>query len=542
MTANKLESIRCTPLYTRTQRNRVFYRSRPYQNPTRFQSAPEKCAGHVRLEDRTRTCAVRALPGLALSGQSLCCCFRIVPLRETNRMFGGARLRSILVLGYILEVLASPILSAQTIKTEFGSSAPEEVTYWFKSAAIPIDSTSPQSPLDDLLPLQSSIGNARIVAMGEETHGTREFFQLKHRMLEFLVERMGFTIFGIEANWPESLVVNDYVLDGNGDPEQALAGLYFWTWNTQEVLDLIQWMRRYNQDPSHVKKVKFFGFDMQETRVAVTNVEVYLKTVDPEKANIAFAVLAPLSDAAGEREYANKSEQFRKNIAEGINSLLARFDAEKKLYVGKSSAEAWLRARHNLEIVQQAERMNSAGPIGRYSVRDRSMAENVKWILDNEAPGSKIMLWAHNAHVSVLPSVITDPMGMTLRGTYGKEMVVCGFSFDHGSFQAIEKGKGLREFTVGPAIAGSVDSTLSAIGIPLFAVDLRTAPSTGVVADWLNTPRLMRTIGAVYSDNSAKTFYASMSLHSFDVLFFVDQTAAAHENTKPSEIQFRGGS
>ena len=68
--------------------------------------------------------------------------------------------------------------------------------------------------------------------MGEATHGTHEFFQLKHRMLEFLVERMGFTVFGIEANWPESLAVNDYVLNGNGDPAKALAGFYFWTWNT----------------------------------------------------------------------------------------------------------------------------------------------------------------------------------------------------------------------------------------------------------------------------------------------------------------------
>jgi erythromycin esterase len=109
---------------------------------------------------------------------------------------------------------------------------------------MPIDSISSQSGFEDLRPLQSTILNARIVAMGEATHGTHEFFQLKHRMLEFLVERMGFTVFGIEANWPESLAINDYVLNGNGDPAEALAGLYFWTWNTKEVLDMIQWMRR----------------------------------------------------------------------------------------------------------------------------------------------------------------------------------------------------------------------------------------------------------------------------------------------------------
>jgi erythromycin esterase len=158
--------------------------------------------------------------------------------------------------------------------------------------------------------------------MGEATHGTHEFFQLKHRMLEFLVERMGFTVFGIEANWPESLAVNDYVLNGNGDAAEALAGLYFWTWNTEETLDMIRWMRRYNQDPSHVKKVKFFGFDMQTTRVAVSNVETYLQKVDPDEAKIAADILAPLSDAKGEQEYSKRSEELRRNTSVGIRSIL----------------------------------------------------------------------------------------------------------------------------------------------------------------------------------------------------------------------------
>jgi hypothetical protein len=70
-------------------------------------------------------------------------------------------------------------------------------------------------------------------------------------------------------------------------------------------------------------------------------------------------------------------------------------------------------------------------------------------------------------------------------------MVVCGFSFDHGSFQVIQLGKGLRSFMVGPAIPGSLDSALGAIGIPVFAIGLKGAPSAGAAADWLNTPQLM---------------------------------------------------
>ena len=56
-------------------------------------------------------------------------------------------------------------------------------------------------------------------------------------------KEMGFTIFSIEANMPEAYAVNNYVLNGVGDPKQLLQGMYFWTWNTQEVLDMILWMR-----------------------------------------------------------------------------------------------------------------------------------------------------------------------------------------------------------------------------------------------------------------------------------------------------------
>jgi hypothetical protein len=94
--------------------------------------------------------------------------------------------------------------------------------------------------------LKQLIGNARIVSLGEATHGTREFFQLKHRMLEFLATEMGFTIFSIEANMPEAYRLNDYVLNGTGDPAELLRGMYFWTWNTEEVLEMIRWMRAFN--------------------------------------------------------------------------------------------------------------------------------------------------------------------------------------------------------------------------------------------------------------------------------------------------------
>ena len=126
------------------------------------------------------------------------------------------------------------------------------------------------------------IGDARIVSLGEATHGTREFFQLKHRLLEYCVSELGFTIFGIEASYPECLRINDYVLHGTGNPADALASQRFWTWDTEEVLALIEWMRIWNS--THTRKVKFYGFDMQFPTEAALRLLDYLKRVAPDLA------------------------------------------------------------------------------------------------------------------------------------------------------------------------------------------------------------------------------------------------------------------
>ena len=144
---------------------------------------------------------------------------------------------------------------------------------WLRRNAIPLKTVEAGCAFADLQPLKPVIGSARIVALGEATHGTREFFQLKHRLLEFLVTEMSFTTFAIEANWPEALAVNDYVLHGRGDPAKVLAGLHFWTWDTEEVLDLILWMRQYNILSTHTTKVTFAGFDAQFTALPASTIK-----------------------------------------------------------------------------------------------------------------------------------------------------------------------------------------------------------------------------------------------------------------------------
>ena len=153
------------------------------------------------------------------------------------------------------------------------------VTEWIAGHAIPLSTVEARHGFDDLQPLKKVVGDARIVALGEATHGSREFFQLKHRMLEFLATEMGFTIFSIEANMPEAYRLNDYVVRGEGDPAKLLKGMYFWTWDTEEVLDMIRWMREFNQ--SGKGHVEFTGFDMQNISVAGPTVLDFAMMYDP---------------------------------------------------------------------------------------------------------------------------------------------------------------------------------------------------------------------------------------------------------------------
>jgi erythromycin esterase len=161
------------------------------------------------------------------------------------------------------------------------------------------------------------------------------------------------------------------------------------------------------------------------------------------------------------------------------------------------------------------------------ATRDKSMADNVKWILDNN-PGAKIVLWAANPHIQAANYGGYSPMGASLREMFGAQMVVFGFAFNQGSFQAVERGKGLRRFTVLPLPAGSLDATFAATEIPLFAIDPRRLPKTGPVARWLSQPHQTRTIGAAFSESpAAQSVFSLTAPEYFDAMLFVERTTAA---------------
>lgn len=148
--------------------------------------------------------------------------------------------------------------------------APDPQVDWVRAHAVPLATAEPGRGVDDLRPLAAIVGEARIVGLGEPTHGTREAFQMKHRILEFLAGELGFSIFAIEANMPEAYELNRYVLRGEGDPRALIRGMYFTVWQTEEVLALVEWMRGYNAAAAggDRRPLQFTGFDLQTGDVA----------------------------------------------------------------------------------------------------------------------------------------------------------------------------------------------------------------------------------------------------------------------------------
>lgn len=431
----------------------------------------------------------------------------------------------------------------------------DAVVEWVKSTAIPLTTAEAGNGFDDMQRINSIVGDARIVSLGETTHGTREVFQMKHRMLEFLVREMGFTVFGIEASMPDCIAINDYVLHGTGDPEKAVAGQGFWTWSTEEVLELVKWMRAYNEDPANKDKpkLKFYGFDMQQDVSAINATIVFLQNVDPDAA----AKFKPRVQLV----YTNRpvagqmSTDEMKALLVAVQDLAKQFDENRDAYVAKTSTDEYAMARRCVVVAEQALEMaremhQQSGPaaiLRRFqpsieNVRDRCMAENVAWILENEPAGTKIVLWAHNWHVSVAdpqPGEGVYTMGSYLQRQFKSDYLPIGFSFNQGSFQAIPapqtKLLGLREWTVGPAKDGWIDATFAKARMPIFILDLRNPPA-GAVADWVNAKHPMRAGGAIFNPEQETTMFAPPTrlAGTYDAVIFIDTTTRARPlNTSP---------
>ncbi len=407
---------------------------------------------------------------------------------------------------------------------------PPGLDAWLHANAASFATTDPAAAVADLQPFRTIIGDARIVALGEDTHGTHEFQVMKDRLLRFLVTQMGFTLFAMEANWPETNRINDYVHDGSGDPVALLKGLYLWPWITQEVLDLIRWMRAYNDQRGSAPAVSFLGFDMQYPHVAMDDVIAYLRTVDSAAADNATALYEPFrpyqSSIGG---YALADVDVRARCRANIGKVYTDLDNQKAAYGQASSPQAYARGLWAARVVMQAEELKAADS---GSVRDRYMAENAGWLLDQGGPDAKIVLWAHNEHVGTVPYSGVRSMGSYMRHQYGNDMRVFGFEFGAGLFNAGGQDVAHGRFyppgplKAPPAPPDSYETAWQRAGEPRLVIDLRQSEGDSPAEAWVRGPHPYRTIGAAYDQSTPELYFDATRLaEKFDaVIYFAETT------------------
>lgn len=395
---------------------------------------------------------------------------------------------------------------------------PSPVQSWITHHVLPLKTTDPRASLDDLQPFEQIVGNASIVGLGEATHGSHEFFTMKQRLLEFLVEKMGFTMFAMEGSWSAGEQINTYVLTGQGSARGVVGQFNFWTWNTQEVLDLVQWMRSYDADAHHVQKVRFAGFDCQNIETnTFDQITQYLQTVDPQSAT------RITSWRAGE-QYVSHAQQ--------VYELLKQHEAT---YETHSSPQAFAQALQEARVIVQYAQLsllsvnpNDQQSLVRYAaLRDTFLAENVTWLHEHADGGSKLVLWAHNDHIETVTQDSYTRMGMYLRQRYRSQYLAIGMSFYQGAFNAIGEDGNLDTFTVQAPNQASYNYTFGNVGLSLYALDLRHLPG-GSVGQWMNGPHGFLTIGSVYNSATPDTYYENLSLpQSFDVIIHVQKVTAS---------------
>jgi erythromycin esterase len=350
------------------------------------------------------------------------------------------------------------------------------VVAWIRETAIPLRTLNAGSGFADFAPLKPVLMNARIVGLGESSHGTSEFQRAKYRLLEFLVKEMGYTAFAMEAGYSETQPMNDYVLHGTGNRADALSRLGYVAWDMEEFAAMVDWMRAYNRTVPEARKVRFYGVD------------IYRNSIGRAKVMAAVRRVLPLAVAATDSLFRVLAEQERRwprwdttviaAARSPLDKLAGRLDARRR------AAPAVLTPAEWDEIIQLVEVMRQVALLKH---RDRYMAQNLSYLIDHEQAGTKFVFWAHNYHIAADSAAV----GYFLRQRYADGYYAIGLYFNQGTYltRAIFPLGDFKIKTLPPAADGSLEWFLARAGLPRFFLDLRAPSSKPSVEAWLRTPR-----------------------------------------------------
>lgn len=402
----------------------------------------------------------------------------------------------------------------------------DPVVQWFNAKGYPIANTSPSSDDTELINLVAMLtANGRLIGAGEATHGTRQFFELKDKILRSLItRRASISAFAIEASMPDAVAIDDYVRQGIGDPVKALSHLYFWTWRTQEVLDLIRWLHDYNASLPAAQRVGFYGVDFQYPGGAIRRI---LNWVPPAfstlRAQVSddYACVSPyVNDELGQfsRILDSASTATRTQCRTGAQAALDAIRAQAGALRAAVGEESYaLHERLAMSVVQFATR--AAGGVSA-AFRDSVMAQNAMWLFRRNS--GRVFLWAHNYHISKNGL----SMGRWLNDSLGTQYQAIGFMFDSGSFNARPDTAAAppTALRIGQARDSSYEAFFRQFKSTIYFDSHGATDIT--VRRFLIGPKPMHEIGALFYPDAPDFFIRRVSLfNEFDDVIFVPESA-----------------
>ncbi|MFF4171620.1 erythromycin esterase family protein [Streptomyces sp. NPDC001744] len=444
--------------------------------------------------------------------------------RKTTGRWGALVLAGVLA----ATALTAPVASA-TSADSVAAGREAAVVRFLERDAHPLRSTEPGGGTTDLRALGAMVGNAKVVGLGEATHGSHEFFAMKERVFRYLVEERGFTTFALEMSWSAGLRIDEYLQGGPGDPrtitEETLAGS---PWEREEFVSLIGWMREHNRRrPGH--RVHFMGDDLGAPKLGD---HVFDRVLASVRATRPEALPRLTGLYAGLRPFDDVFAYLRRPVAERKENA-ARAQEAFDLVAGGPGADddayAWT-VQHARNIAQTFAfaAVDLADPdsvTAAEHLRDRAMADNVLWW--RRHTGHKMLLSAHNGHVGYLsthPDMYPETQGAVLRDRLGRDYAAIGLSFAGGSF--LTKDTSLdgdwKPVTVPAARPGTNEHTLDRVGYRDFYLDLRTA--SGAARAWLDRARPVYDAGSTFTPDPLPTLALGRA---YDVLVHLHRVRAA---------------
>ncbi|KQX20342.1 carboxylic ester hydrolase [Sphingomonas sp. Root50] len=382
-------------------------------------------------------------------------------------------------------------------------------------------------------------GDARVVLLGEATHGTSEFYRARAAITRRLVERHGFNIVAVEADWPDAARIDDYVRHQAPRPQRgdAFARFPTWMWRNIEVLEFGDWLHRHNAGLPEDRRASFHGLDVYSLGESMHAVLAYLDTVDPAEAAIArkrYGCLTPWQDEPAHYGHAvvrgGRHSCEDRAVAQLRELLAGRLD-----YIG-GDGERWFDAVQNARIVRAAERYYRAmyqSSTESWNLRDRHMFETLQALLAHRGDGAKAVVWAHNSHVGNAAATSMGwqgqfNIGELCRMAHGDDAVLIGFGTDTGTVAAADDwGADMRIMTVRPARPDSYEHAFRRVGLARTLTDWR-GNDRRALADMLRRPLLERAIGVVYRPESEllSHYFEAVLAEQFDAWVWFDQTTA----------------